>query len=168
MGGGWIGVNTARPNAVIAEAISAGDIAGLAGYGRLRREVPFAASGYGSGRLDIGLGDGPCADALVEVKNVTLLDGDRLRFPDARTERGRKHLDLLAAAVAQGLRGVILFALNRPEGLCFAPAWGIDPLYAERLRRATADGVEVIAVRIAHQSDGMRVTDALPVDLENR
>jgi sugar fermentation stimulation protein A len=164
MGGGWIGVNTARPNTVIAEGIRNRSIAALDGYPNLRREVSFVA-GRRRGRLDIGLSGGCRADALVEVKNVTLLDGDRIRFPDAVSERGRKHLDLLLAAVGQGLRGVILFAVNRPEGSLFAPAWDIDPLYGERLQQVAAAGVEVLAVRIRHTPDGMEAADCVPTDL---
>nr|WP_281291012.1 DNA/RNA nuclease SfsA [Thiohalocapsa marina] len=169
MGGGWIGINTARPNAVIAEGIASGAIPPLAGYPRLRREVAYRAADGSAGRLDIGLGD----DAqpfrprvLVEVKNVTLLDGDCLRFPDARTERGRRHLDLLMAAVAEGLRGVMVFALNRPEGDRFAPAWAIDQAYGERLQQAAAAGVEVMALRLLHEADGIRVGASVPVDLQ--
>jgi sugar fermentation stimulation protein A len=165
MGGGWIGVNTARPNQVIAEGIAAGRIPTLVGYGRLRRELPFEPPGLPRGRLDIGLSEGPRPDALVEVKNVTLLDGDCLRFPDAVSERGRKHLDLLLAAVRSGLRGVILFAANRPEAERVGPAWSVDPAYGRRLLEVVEGGVEALAVRLVHRADGIDTGDLLPVDL---
>ncbi len=165
MGGGWIGVNTARPNQVIAEGIAAGLIPTLGGYGRLRRELPFEPVGLPRGRLDIGLSEGPRPDALVEVKNVTLLDGDCLRFPDAVSERGRKHLDLLLAAVRSGLRGVILFAANRPEAERVGPAWSVDPAYGRRLLEVVEGGVEALAVRLVHRADGIDTGDLLPVDL---
>lgn len=164
MGAGWVGVHTGRTNQIVAEGIAAGRIPTLAGYGELRREVGFAPVGYRKGRLDIALTDGPSADALVEVKNVTLLDGDCLRFPDAVSERARKHLDLLQVAVAGGRRGVVLFAVNRPEGQRFAPAWAIDLAYAERLVEVAEIGVEVLAVRIGHTSDCQEVAGGLPVD----
>jgi len=173
MGGGWIGVNTARPNQVVAEAIGQSRLAPLRGYRSLRREVQFDAAAPRQnaserGRLDFGLSDATlpgAPDALVEVKNVTLLDGELLRFPDARSERARKHLNLLIAAVAMGFRGVMLFALNRPEGRGLAPAWDVDPLYAERLCEAAAAGVEVIAVRLVHGRDGIVTGELLPVEL---
>ncbi|NBC15529.1 MAG: DNA/RNA nuclease SfsA [Gammaproteobacteria bacterium] len=164
MGGGWVGVNTQRPNQVMAEGVAAGRIPALAGYGRLRREVAFAAGGE-AGRIDIALDDGSRPSALVEVKNVTLLDGPHLRFPDAKSERGRKHLALLSAAVAGGRRGVMLFALNRAEGERFAPAWDIDPAYGEALLAAAAAGVELLAVRMVHGCDGITVGDAVALDL---
>jgi len=166
MGCGWVGVHTGRTNPVMAEGIESGRIPSLSGYRELRREVGFAPPGLPKGRLDIALREGPAADALVEVKNVTLLDGDSLRFPDAVSERGRKHLDLLLAAVEQGRRGVILFALNRPEGERFAPAWSIDPGYGERLVAAVNAGVEALAVRVRHTETGLEVADSLPLELE--
>jgi sugar fermentation stimulation protein A len=165
MGEGWIGVNTARPNAVMAEGIADGRLSTLSGYRELRREVSYAAAGH-RGRLDIGLSGGLRRDALLEVKNVTLLEGERIRFPDAVSLRGRKHLDLLLGALADGYRGVILFAVNRPEGAVFAPAWDIDPAYANRLREVAWAGVEVLAVRIRHTADGMEMGGDLPVELD--
>ena len=165
MGGGWVGVHTGRTNSVMAEGIAAGRISRLSGYRELKREVGFAPVGHPKGRLDIALLDGPTADVLVEVKNATLLDGDCLRFPDAVSDRGRKHLGLLLAAVEQGRRGVILFGLNRPEGERFAPAWSIDPAYGARLVEVAASGVEVLAVRVWHTDTGLEVGDGLPVDL---
>ena len=164
MGAGWVGVNTHRVNPVVAEAIAQGRVGSLACYGRLQREVPFDHDGRRS-RLDLLLSEGERPDALVEVKCVTLADGDCLRFPDAVTARGLKHLDGLLHAVGQGRRGVMLFALNRPEGRCFAPADGIDPVYGQRLREVAAAGVELIAVRIRHSAMGMEAAGELPVVL---
>ncbi len=155
MGAGWIGVHTGRVNAVVAEAIQQGRVTGLYGYLRLRREVTLELPDLPRGRLDIGLFDGEQADALVEVKNVTLLEGEALRFPDAVSERARKHLDLLLAAHQRGWRAVILFALNRPEGSCFGAAQDIDPNYAQRLEEVAALGVEVLGLRIRHDPQSM-------------
>jgi sugar fermentation stimulation protein A len=166
MGAGWIGVHTGRVNGVVAEAIAAGQIPSLRGYHRLRREVVLELPGLPRGRLDIGLYEGPAPDALVEIKNVTLFEAPCLRFPDAVTERGRKHLDLLLAAHEGGRRAVILFALNRPEGDCFAPARAIDPVYAQRLSEVTAAGVEALAVRLRHGPQDLRVGEEVALRLD--
>ncbi len=165
MGGGWLGVNTHRTNGIIAEGIERGLIPELAGYGELRREVKFELEGHPAARFDLLLTSGELPDAYVEVKNATLLDGDCIRFPDAVSVRGRKHLDLLLEAVKLGCRGVVLFAVNRPEGSCFAPAETIDPGYAERLREVTAAGVEALAIRIRHTDQGMAVGEAVKIEL---
>jgi len=165
MGSGWIGVNTGLVNAVMAEGIAAGRIPTLSGYTVLKREVTVEFPGLPRGRLDIALREGTGPDALVEVKNVTLLEGECLSFPDAVSERARKHLDLLLAALDRGDRAAVLFALNRPEGSCFTPAAAIDPAYAQRLREVVSAGVEALAVRIRHDDLGMEVGAQVPLRL---
>ncbi len=165
MGGGWIGVNTGLVNRVIAEGIAAGRIPLLSGYGILKREVTLKFPGLPKGRLDIALHQGEQPDALVEVKSVTLLDGDCLRFPDAVSERARKHLDLLLAAHERGTRAVVLFALNRPEGNYFSTALAIDPAYDRRLREVVEAGVEALAVRIRHDTEGLSTGEMVPLRL---
>lgn len=61
--------------------------------------MKFAPTGHPGGRLDIAFVQGAAPDVLLEVKNVTLLDGNRLRFLDAVSARGRKHLDLLQPVI---------------------------------------------------------------------
>ena len=168
MGQGWVGVNTGRTNAVVAEALEQSKISELAGHGQIMREVKMDIPGHqGSSRLDFMLRDGNQPDAYIEVKNVTLWNGGScLQFPDAVSERARKHLDGLVLAVEQGLRGVILFALNRPEGDCFSPAAEIDRAYAKRLGEVVELGVEAYALRIHHTEEGMIGEGLVPVKLD--
>lgn len=164
MGAGWVGVNTHRVNPVVAEAVAAGLIPGLLGYQQIRREVSFTHATQRS-RVDLLLSAGEQPDALVEVKCVTLLDGPAIRFPDAVTMRGLKHLDGLHHAVQQGQRGVMLFAINRSEGDYFSVAQDVDPAYAQRLVEVVNAGVEVMAWRIHHGADSMVLTEPVPIRL---
>jgi sugar fermentation stimulation protein A len=165
MGQGWIGVHTGRTNPVIEEAVRAGEIGALKGYERIQREVTYAPEGSQRARFDLYLSQGDAADAWVEVKNVTLWQDDFLSFPDAITERGRKHLELLSQACREGYRGVMVYALNRPEGERFRPADEIDPAYGKTLRRVIAQGVEVVALRIEHRAQSMRAAGEVSVVL---
>ncbi|MCU7844009.1 MAG: DNA/RNA nuclease SfsA [Candidatus Thiodiazotropha sp. (ex Monitilora ramsayi)] len=165
MGNGWIGVHTGRTNPVIEEAVRRELIPQLGGYASVRREVVFEPAGFERARFDLFLSHGTAPDAWVEVKNVTLWLDDVLAFPDAVTTRGRKHLQLLAEAVRQSYRGVMVYALNRPEGRCFRPADEIDPGYADTLRQVVEQGVEVIALRLSHQNEEMQVSAEVPVVL---
>jgi sugar fermentation stimulation protein A len=166
MGQGWIGVHTGRSNPVIEEALREGRVPALTGYPSIRREVLFAPAGFERSRFDLFLSGGRRADAWVEVKNVTLWQDDALTFPDAVTLRGRKHLMLLAEACRQGFRGVMVYALNRPEGHCFRPADEIDPVYGETLRQVVSQGVEILALRIEHRHDSMQVSGEVAVELD--
>jgi len=157
MGRGWVGVHTGRVNHVIAAGISNGQIPCLGSGAQVRREPAFEADGFPRSRFDLLLTDHGAQPTYVEIKNTTLLSADTVRFPDAVTERGRKHLELLRMAVARGCRGVIVFAINRPEGRFFEPAWDIDPEYAHTLEAAAARGVEVLAVRLRHDAQSIEV-----------
>ena len=142
-----------------------GAIATLQGYDAVQREVTYAPEGEKRARFDLYLSRGKAADVWVEVKNVTLWQGEFLTFPDAVTERGRKHLELLSQACREGYRGVMVYALNRPEGEKFSPADEIDPGYAETLRRVVDQGVEVVALRIEHGPQSMQAAGEVPVVL---
>jgi sugar fermentation stimulation protein A len=161
-GQGWVGINTQRPNALVAEAIEAGEVPELRGYGKLRREVKYGQNS----RVDILLeeeGEAPC---FVEVKNCTLLAPDgRIRFPDAVTERGRKHLDELIQTVQEGNRAVMFFLVNREDGDGFGPADHIDPAYGRRLREAAEAGVELLAYRTRIGEEAMSLGEAAELDL---
>ena len=155
MGHGWVGVHTGRANEFIAAAVQAQRIPTLQGYRQLKREPRINAPGFAPSRFDLALTQGNRIDAFVEVKNTTLLRGCAVQFPDAVTERGRKHLELLLHMVKQKYRAVLVFAVNRPEGDYFEPAAEVDPRYAERLEFVSVQGVEVMAVRLRHTADGI-------------
>ena len=142
---GLIGVNTARPNAIVAEAIAAGQIPELRGYASLRREAVISSES----RCDILLDrDGTGIEiCVIEVKNATLKLGDDIAFPDAVTARGLKHLHELSHLASEGVRSVMFFLVNRPDGEVFRAAHEIDPKYAKALREAAACGVEIMAWR---------------------
>ena len=161
MGQGWIGVNTARVNHIITAAIRGAQVASLTGYEQLQTEPIFEAPGYPRSRFDVLLSGGVQPDAFIEIKNTTLISGDGIAFPDAVTERGRKHLGLLTEAVKRGFRGVMLYALNRPEGRYFEPAWNVDPEYGYALQRAVANGVEVLLVRLKHVTQAVAVAGSM-------
>jgi len=157
----WVGVNTALPNHLVAEAIAKGRIPELAGYADLRREVKYGANS----RIDILLQDPDRADAYVEVKNTTLARGRVARFPDAVTVRGQKHLGDLMAEVKRGHRAVLVFWVFRTDCDRFQPADDIDPRYGALLRQAVARGVEVMAVEARVDRRGATARGQLPIEL---
>ena len=154
---GWIGINTNRVNEIVTWAVSAGQILQLKDYPQLDREPRVDFSGFPSSRFDLLLSGDHRTPVYVEVKNTTLLTDNVIRFPDAVTSRGRKHLELLARAVRRGFRGVLLFALNRPEGRIFEPAWAVDRQYCDTLLEVHELGVEILVVRLRHTASGVEI-----------
>jgi sugar fermentation stimulation protein A len=155
-----VGVNTAHPNSLVREAIGAGSIVELAGYGTLRPEVRYGARS----RVDFLLTDqtkGPC---YVEVKNVHLMRRSGLaEFPDSVTARGARHLNELAAMVAAGHRAVMLFLIQIGSADRLGLARDIDQRYGAAFDRARSLGVEAYAYRCAISASGIAVADSVPV-----
>ena len=139
----WIGINTNIPNVITAEAISMGKIPELRGYSTLRREIRYGVNS----RIDILLQE-DLNSCYVEVKNVTLVESDgNYYFPDAVTERGRKHLLELTNVVESGNRAVMMFVVQRDDGNVFKPAAHIDPVYTQTLREAYEKQVEILVYK---------------------
>jgi len=138
----WICVNTIRANQLIEEAINNGQIEELRNHKTLKREVKYGSE---NSKIDFLLTDGNNQQVYVEVKSVTLLEGEQGLFPDAVTTRGQKHLRELIEIVEQGHRAVLLFAVLHSGINSVKAAKHIDAKYAELLSLAKTKGVEVIA-----------------------
>jgi len=135
----WICVNTQRANEVAFEAVSSDKITELIGYDLVEREKKYGKNS----RIDILLSN-PNELCYVEVKSVTLTNNGKYTFPDAPTERGRKHLEELIDMKKEGHRAVMLFVVMRSDAKGFEAAAHIDPKYAESLKIARENGVEVL------------------------
>ena len=152
-------VDTSIANRVVEEALTAGAVPGLAGYGALRREVKY---GEGS-RIDFLMTGEGRADCHVEVKSVTLRRGDGAEFPDTTTARGAKHMRELAAVARTGARAVALYLIQRTDCAAFRLAADIDPAYAEAARAATEAGVEMLAFSAAITPEGVTFGPQRPI-----
>ena len=139
--GDWVGINTGIPNILAYEAILNDEIPELGGYTHVQREVKF-----GDSRFDV-FAENEKEKCFVEVKNVTLKEGNYALFPDAVTVRGLKHLKTLMEVKAQNMRAVMLYVVQRSDVEVFAPATNIDPAYAVALKAAVEAGVEVFAIQ---------------------
>ena len=156
------GINTGRANALVVEAIESGVVEQLQGYEQLKTEVKY---GEERSRIDILLAADNKPDCYVEVKNVTLLDDDEPGlglFPDAVSDRGRKHLRELMAMVQAGHRAVLFYCVQHTGIERVKPAALIDPKYAETLAEAVAAGVEVLVYRAQISAEEIALKDRLP------
>lgn len=154
-------INTVRANALVEEALRGGVITELAGFTGLRREVRF---GEENSRADFRL-EFTTGPAWIEVKSVTLgfADSTVAAFPDARTERGARHLRELAAQARAGVRAVQLYCVNLSGIEAVRAAQEIDPAYAAGLREAREAGVEVLAYGAEINSEAIRLVRRLEV-----
>jgi sugar fermentation stimulation protein A len=155
-----VGINTAHPNALVAEALAAGRIPELAGYATARREVKYGKAS----RVDFLLEAADRPPCYVEIKNVHLMRQAGLaEFPDAVTQRGAKHLGELSAMVAAGGRAVMLYLVQIGSAERFALARDIDPGYGRAFDLARAAGVEAIVYRCRISCGGIEVAEPIPL-----
>lgn len=140
--GAMICVNTLRANTLTDEALRADRLPELSGYQTIRTEARYQS---GSSRCDFLLTASARPDCYLEVKSVTLAQGEQGFFPDAVTERGQKHLRELMQVVRQGQRAVLLFVVMHSQITRLTVARHIDVRYACLLDEARYCGVEVLA-----------------------
>ncbi|GAA0837957.1 MAG: DNA/RNA nuclease SfsA [Marinomonas sp.] len=155
-------INTGYPNKLVGEAIANGVVSELVGYSEQKAEVKYGEKS----RIDWLLTGADGRKCYVEVKNVTLLEEDGLGyFPDAVTERGRKHLYELANMVEEGHRAVMFFCVSHTGIDSVTPATHIDPKYAQAFVEVIERGVEVLAYQVSIDPQGMLVTHSVPVKM---
>jgi len=124
-------INTHRANGLVKEALDSGLIAELAGYSDILPEQKYGSE---RSRIDFLLKDEQMVDCYVEVKNVTLFEGNGLgTFPDAVTARGTKHLREMMGVVEAGHRAVLFYNIAHTGISYVSPARDIDLLYAVTL-----------------------------------
>ncbi len=134
-----VSADATLPNRLALEALRDGLLPQFSGFDSIRPEYVFRES-----RLDFLLSNG-VGQCLIEVKSVTLVaDGVGL-FPDAPTERGRKHVESLVQATREGYRAAVLFVIQREDALAFSPNDATDFAFGKALRGGVSSGVEVYA-----------------------
>ncbi len=157
-----VGVNTLVPNRLVKASIENGMVAELVDYEEIRPEVQTSKGS----RLDLLLTDSHGAKCFVEIKNCTLVDEGVAFFPDAVTQRGRKHLEELKRLTAEGNRCVMFFCIQRMDAECFRPADQIDTAYGEALRGAyLKGGVEILVYDVWMDLERIVLNRKIPFQL---
>ncbi|OOV86245.1 DNA/RNA nuclease SfsA [Oceanospirillum linum] len=167
--GNLICVNTAQANRIVKEALQNKVLAELAAYDAIKPEVKYGAE---NSRIDFLLTAEGLPNCYVEVKSATLLDESFGKgqgfFPDAVTERGRKHLRELQQMVTEGHRAILLFCVNHTGINQIGVADHIDPAYGQVLREALQAGVEVLAYKSLIDTETIQLWQSVPVVLSEQ
>lgn len=105
-------------------------------------------------------------ETYVEVKSVTLIKDGVAQFPDAPTDRGRKHLQELIDLKNNGIRAVVFFLIQHPNGNSFRPNWENDYNFSKTLVEAYENGVEILVYKSENTLDKISlIGDSLDFDL---
>lgn len=154
-----INIDSQIPNAVIAEAVEQGKLRGISNPHYVKREVTF-----GKSRFDVYY-EAVDKKGFVEVKGATLEKEGVAMFPDAPTERGRKHVLELIEAVKEGYEGTVLFLVQLKGVAYFTPNSEMDQDFADALKLASTKGVNVLAYQCIVSKDEITITDEIEVRL---
>lgn len=171
----WVGINTSLPNKLIYDLWKNQRYAPWTAFDRGQMEVKINSET----RLDMALwksSDVPQEKLawkeikpplhFIEIKNVTLSDGQTALFPDAVTERGQKHLSELMLLMDQGYSCEIVFLIQRSDCTQFSPADVIDAKYGQLLRDAKKRGVQITPLSCSLSPQGIQLnTEPLKVVL---
>ena len=159
--GQFTGVDTALPNRLLREVLTARGVPELADYDRVRPEVRYGEAS----RVDFLLQAEGIPDAWVEVKSVTLSRQPGLaEFPDTVTARGARHLAELGRMAAAGHRAVLFYLVQRTDADRVSVAADIDPGYAAAFAAALAQGVEVLAYRTEMSPESVALGPRIAVE----
>jgi len=151
-------LHTHLTNSVARFLIERGLIPALADARVVRAEYTV-----GSSRFDFLLRQGR-RQVLLEVKSCTLYGNGVAMFPDAVTERGRRHLAELAALGARALRPCVLFLIHTPDVRWFMPDYHTDLAFSRTLLEVRRQ-VKILPIAIEWTSELAIGTEVKPVSV---
>ena len=135
-----VGINTHLANKIIKEALLEKKILELANISSIKPEAVFDKNT----RFDFLL-ENYNKKIFLEVKNVTLSRNKNLaEFPDAKTERGKKHLLKLVEAQKKGFDSYMIYLVQRNDCKNFKIAHDIDPEYKKAYDYAKKNKVKML------------------------
>lgn len=145
------------PNRVFNEYVRAG---------RFLREWPVIRpeTTHGDSRFDFYL-ESPGHRLFAEVKGVTLEDDGVMRFPDAPTERGVKHLEGLARCVQEGYEAWAVFVIQTEDVRWMEPNRRTHPAFADAMRQAAQAGVHLLALDCHTEPDWLEIRRPVEIRL---
>lgn len=145
--GALVAMYSQQASKIVIDAILNEKVKELSDY-----DIVEAEKTIGNSRIDIYLANldndnNPIDETYVEVKSVTLIKDGIAQFPDAPTERGRKHLEELISLKKEGIRAVVFFLIEHPNGNSFRPNWENDPKFSQTLNKTYSEGVEILVYK---------------------
>lgn len=102
---------------------------------------------------------------FLEVKGCTLEENGVVKFPDAPTERGVKHLNELAECVEYGYEAAVLILVQMEDVKYFTPNYSTHPEFGEALKNAVKKGVTLFCFDSIVTPDSLTVGKPVEIRL---
>ena len=155
--GRWINMDSQAPNKAAEEWLLKG--------GFFPEDISvYRERKYGNSRFDLYI-ETEERKIFMEVKGVTLEEDNIVRFPDAPTERGIKHVRELIRCMKDGYEAYLLLVIQMKGVRYFEPNRETHPEFGETLKAAADAGVHILAYDCAVTEDSMKICDPIPVRL---
>ncbi len=146
----WVFANSSFHSKIALELIKSGKI--------IKAEKIEKEKKYGESRIDFLLNE----KMWLETKGCTLEDKGTALFPDAPTERGRRHLRELINAMENGYEAALLILIFVPSK-CFKPNENIDEKFAELFYSAVDKGMDVYPALMEYDGKAIHYKKLLPL-----
>jgi len=134
-----INIDSQVPNVVVYESLLSNLLPEFIQLEEVKRERTYKNS-----RFDIYYKKKNGREGFIEIKGVTLENEGISMFPDAPTERGRKHIYEMIDAVKNGYEGTIFFLIQLKDAWGFKPNDITDEKFAIALKEAQNSGVNIV------------------------
>jgi len=159
-------VNTHITNKIVQESLEKKLIKDLVEYNLLKPEKKFGSNT----RFDFLLyNTKKDKKAFLEVKSVSLSrKKDHAEFPDAVTNRGKKHLESLISANREGYESYLMFLIQIEKRKSFGIASDIDPEYSKVFKDALKKNVNVLCYDCKFSDKGIEINNEIKILLNDR
>ena len=121
---------------------------------------------YKQSRFDLYVEEGE-RKIFIEVKGVTLEIDGVVKFPDAPTERGVKHIKELCEALEDGYEAYVFFVIQMKGVKYFTPNMVTHAAFGDALRNAQEQGVRILAYDCKVGKDSIEIHKEVPVVFRN-
>ena len=132
---------------------------------KIRREVVHKDSRFDLAFMLENQQTGALKPAFMEIKGVTLEENGIVRFPDAPTERGVKHLQGLSEAVAEGFEAFVLFVIQMEGVREFRPNDETHKAFGGALRAGARAGLHILAYDCEVEEASMKIRREVKISL---
>ena len=119
---------------------------------------------YGNSRFDVYL-EGKTKKAFIEIKGCTLEEDNIVKFPDAKTDRGVKHVKELIKAKEDGYLAYIIIVIQMKDVLYFTPNIERHKEFKDVLKEADEKGVKILAYDSIVNIDNIKLNKPVKVVL---
>ncbi len=156
-----VGVNTHSANKIVLHALQKKLIKEINNFSEIKPETKFGKNT----RFDF-LVINKNEKILIEVKNVTLSRVKKIaEFPDTVTTRGLKHINELINASKKKYKIFILFLIQRDDCEIFQIAKDIDPNYAEALKKAVKNNLDILCYDCKFYTKGIKLNKKIKIKI---